>query len=165
MNKQLRQYIALACAAAAYYIIHEGAHLLYALACGTFRQINFMGLGIQIDVFADQMTAGQMGVFCLAGPAATLVAAYALTAAADTICRHPSAVFKACMYYVTLALLFLDPLYLSLLCGFVGGGDMNGISLLFPEAIARILFGGVAFLNALLFFRRTLPKYKTAFLR
>ena len=35
------------------------------------------------------------------------------------------------------SLLLLDPLYLSVLCGFFGGGDMNGIALLCPEWAAR----------------------------
>lgn len=35
------------------------------------------------------------------------------------------------------SLLQLDPLYLSVLCGFFGGGDMNGIALLCPEWAAR----------------------------
>ena len=29
----------------------RGAHLLYALFTGVFRQVNFMGLGVQVDVF------------------------------------------------------------------------------------------------------------------
>lgn len=39
----------------------------------------------------------------------------------------------AALYYITIALLLLDPLYLSVLCGLFGGGDMNGIALLLPE--------------------------------
>ena len=35
------------------------------------------------------------------------------------------------------SLLLLDLLYLSVLCGFFGGGDMNGIALLCPEWAAR----------------------------
>ena len=50
MSKRTRQYIGILAALAAYYLVHEGAHLLYALLTGVFRQINFMGLGVQIDV-------------------------------------------------------------------------------------------------------------------
>ena len=64
MNKKYRQYIGLAVAVLMYYIIHEGAHLVVALAQGAFRQINFMGLGVQIDVFAERMSSLQMGIFC-----------------------------------------------------------------------------------------------------
>ena len=56
MSKRTRQYIGILAALAAYYLVHEGAHLLYALITGVFRQINFMGLGVQIDVYADRMT-------------------------------------------------------------------------------------------------------------
>ena len=54
MNKKIRQYIGLAVAVLMYYLIHEGAHLLVALAQGVFKRINFIGLGVQIDVFAEQ---------------------------------------------------------------------------------------------------------------
>ena len=51
MNKRIRQYIGLFSAVLMYYIIHEGAHLIYALSVGAFRQINFMGLGVQIGIY------------------------------------------------------------------------------------------------------------------
>ena len=54
MNKRARQYIGLIAAVVAYYIIHEGAHLIYALTIGVFKQINFMGLGMQIDVITQR---------------------------------------------------------------------------------------------------------------
>ena len=47
MNKRLRQYIGIFSAIAAYYLIHEGAHLITALYYGVFKQIKFLGLGIQ----------------------------------------------------------------------------------------------------------------------
>lgn len=56
MNKRIRQYIGLFCAVLMYYIIHEGAHLIYALSVGVFRQINFMGLGVQIGIYEEQMS-------------------------------------------------------------------------------------------------------------
>ncbi len=60
-------------------------------------------------------------------------------------------------------MLFLDPVYLSVLCGFFGGGDMNGIKLLFPELYARIGFGVLLILNAVLFWKQILPVYTHAF--
>ncbi len=65
MSKRARQYIGLIAAVLAYYIIHEGAHLVYALAIGVFKQINFMVLGMQIDVYHIDMTDMQMGFFAL----------------------------------------------------------------------------------------------------
>ena len=163
MGKRARQYLGLISAVAAYYVVHEGAHLVFALCTGTFRQIAFLGLGLQIDVYAQHMTDTQMGLFCLVGSVATALAAYGFVAGADFLLKSPSRVFKACMYYVTLALLVIDPLYLSLLCGFFGGGDMNGIALLIPELPARMAYGVLLLAHGGLFWRVVLPKYKTSF--
>ena len=62
-------------------------------------------------------------------------------------------------------MLLLDPLYLSVLCGFFGGGDMNGIALLIPEWMARAFFGVLLVINGILFWRVVLPQYKSAFAR
>ena len=163
MSKRSRQCIGILAAVIAYYIVHEGAHLLYALLTGVFRQIKFMGLGIQIDVCADQMTDIQLGIFCLFGAAATFCAAYLLTALAKKICRAGSKLFRAVLYYITIAFLLLDPLYLSILCGLFGGGDMNGIALLIPEWAARVGFGMLLIVNGLVFWRLVLPSYKKSF--
>ncbi|NLL53436.1 MAG: hypothetical protein GX248_12135 [Peptococcaceae bacterium] len=163
MSKGTRKFFGLLSAVVAYYIIHEGAHLIYALSIGAFKQINFMGLGMQIDVYAERMSNTQLGIFCLVGAVATLIAAYGLVAATDKICEAKSKLFKACMYYVTIAMLLVDPLYLSLLYGFVGGGDMNGIALLVPEWIARVSFGLLLLVNGLVFWKLILPKYKKSF--
>ena len=56
MSKRARQYIGLCLAILSYYIIHEGAHLMYALKLDVFKKVNFIGLGVQIDVFAEKMT-------------------------------------------------------------------------------------------------------------
>ena len=163
MNKRYRQYAGLLSAVLAYYLIHEGAHLVSALCMGVFRGIRFMGLGVQIDVHAGRMTDVQMGIFCLVGAVAALAAGYLLTCLADKIGKSRSKVFKACMYYSTLALLAIDPVYLSVLCGFFGGGDMNGISLLIPELIARLIFGALLVINVIVFIKIVLPRYKEAF--
>ncbi len=163
MNKRARQYIGLIAAVAAYYIIHEGAHLVYALIIGVFKQINFMGIGMQIDVYNTDMTDTQMGIFCLVGAAATFVVGYALVLLCDKICKVRNKLFKAIMYYISIVMLLLDPLYLSVLCGFFGGGDMNGISLLVPELAARIGFGVLLLVNGFVFWKVVLPKYTAAF--
>lgn len=163
MSKKGRQYIGLLAAVLAYYAVHEGAHLVYALLIGTFRSIRFMGLGIQIDIFDQQMTDVQLGVFCLVGSVATLAAACVLVLLADRICAVSGNVFKACMYYITAAMLLIDPLYLSVLCGFFGGGDMNGISLLIPGVAARSAYGLLLAVNVAVFAKIVLPKYRRAF--
>lgn len=163
MTKRIRQYLGLLSAVFFYYLIHEGAHLVYALSLGAFKQINFMGLGVQIDIHPTMMTQTQLGIFCLLGSVATALVGYLLTALTGKIAKSPSRVFKACAYYVTIAMLLLDPLYLSLLCGFFGGGDMNGIALLIPEPAARILYGILLLIHALLFVKIVLPGYRKAF--
>ena len=220
MSKRVRQYIGILAALAAYYVIHEGAHLLYALLTGVFRQINFMGLGVQIDVYTERLTNTQLGIFCLAGALATLCTGHLLSAFAKRICRAKSKLLRASLYYITIALLLFDPLYLrqyrtiasailsrlfaplpqfqkweihtvflhfrnfelgqkfwprllaelcgvalSVLCGFFGGGDMNGISLLCPELPARCLFGALLLANGLVFWKHVLPAYKRSFSR
>ena len=163
MNKRVRQYVGLLSAVIAYYLLHEGAHLLYALSVGAFKQINLMGLGMQIDIYAEKMTQTQLGVFCMLGSVTTLLTAYILIALIDKIRNISSKAIKACLYYITIAMLLIDPLYLSVLCGFFGGGDMNGIKLLVPEVAARILYGLVLIVNVLVFVKIVLPKYKLAF--
>ena len=85
-----------------------------------------MGLGMQIDIYAERMTAIQLGIFCLVGSIATFVTAYILVLLVNKIGDTSSKIFKACMYYITIAMLLIDPVYLSVLCGFFGGGDKYG---------------------------------------
>ena len=95
MSKRIRQYIAILAAIAAYYIVHEGAHLLTALYYGVFKGINFMGLGMQIDVYALRMTDTQLGIFCLAGAVSTLIFGWLLIILSKQICKAKSKVFKS----------------------------------------------------------------------
>ena len=163
MSKRTRQYIGLLFAILSYYIVHEGTHLIYALITGTLKQINIMGLGVQIDIYVERITDFQLGIFCLVGSIATFVTAYILVLLSDKIGKNSSKTFKACMYYITIAMLIIDPMYLSILCGFFGGGDMNGISLLFPEIMVRIVYGLILLINIIIFIKIVLPKYKLAF--
>ena len=163
MRRKIRQYVGLLAAVGVYYAVHEGAHLVYALMRGVFKGIHFMGLGMQIDIYAEKLTAEEMGMFCILGSAATLIVAYALVFLTERIVSVSSKVFGACAYYVTLALLVLDPLYLSVLYGFFGGGDMNGIANLIPEVAARSIYGAILLINLVLFWKILLPKYKRMF--
>lgn len=137
--------------------------MLCAVFLGTFRQIRFMGIGMQVDVYAERMTDGEMALFCIAGAVATLFAGIVLAALAGKISHKKSTLLRAVMYYITVALLLLDPLYLSILCGFFGGGDMNGIRLLCPGWIARSVFAGLLIVNAWVFWKRVLPVYRESF--
>lgn len=163
MRKRIRQYIGIFAAIAAYYIIHEGAHLVAVLHYGIFKGISFMGLGMQIDVYADRMTDNQLGIFCLVGAISTFLFGWLLIALTRKICNAESKVFKSMMWYITLAILMIDPLYLSVLCGFFGGGDLNGIKLLFPEITARIIFAVIGIVHGIIIGKHLLPEYKKAF--
>ena len=163
MSKRMRQYLGILAALVSYYAVHEGAHLAYACAIGVFEKIRFLGLGIQIVTDTQCMTNTQLGIFCALGAIATRITAYGLTLATPAICKVESKVFKACMYYITMAMLLVDPLYLSVLCGFFGGGDMNGIALLVLEGAARAFFGALLAINGILFWKVVLPKYRSAF--
>lgn len=163
MSKRLRQYIGIFAAVAAYYIIHEGAHLITALYYGVFKQINFMGLGMQVDVYAGRLKDNQLGIFCLTGAVSTLIFGWLLIALTKKICMAGSKVLKSVMWYVSLAILLIDPLYLSILCGFFGGGDMNGIKLLFPEMAVRIVFAMISIVHAIIIWKYLLPEYMRAF--
>ena len=70
---------------------------------------------------------------------------------------------RAMLYSITIAFLLLDPLYLSVLCGFFGGGDMNGIALICPEWAARAMFGTLLLVNGLVFWKRALSVYRQSF--
>lgn len=159
----MRQYLGILAALVSYYVVHEGAHLAYACAIGVFEKIQFLGLGIQIVADTQCMTNTQLGIFCAVRAIATIIAAYGLTLATSAICKVESKVVKVCMYYITMAMLLVDPLYLSVLCVLFGGGDMNGIALLFPEWAARAFFGVLLVINGILFWKVVLPKYRSAF--
>ena len=115
MAKKIRQYLGLLIGIIVYFIVHEGAHLIYALMIGSFKQINLLSLGIQIDVYHELMSDMQMGIFCLVGVLSTLLVGYLLVLFTPRITKLSSKIVKASFYYSTLALLIVDPLYLSIL--------------------------------------------------
>ena len=49
MNKRVRKYIGIIVAILMYYAVHEGAHFICAVFLGVFKQINIMGIGVQIS--------------------------------------------------------------------------------------------------------------------
>lgn len=163
MSRRIRQYIGLVVAVALYYVIHEGAHLAVALALGVFKQINIIGLGMQIDVFAEQMTSSQMGWFCAAGPIATFVVGWLLVIFTSKICSMNSALIRTCAWYTSLTMLVLDPLYLGIFYRWVGGGDMNGIALIVPEVVASAVAAVVGVVNIILIWRVLYPAYTRSF--
>lgn len=165
-NKKYRQYFGILMALVSYYLVHEGAHFLYAIIAGVFKQINIVNIiGVQIDVYREQMSDTMLGEFCLMGPIATFIVSWILILSTSWFCKSDNKGFLAAMHYITIVMMFLDPLYLSVLYRFVGGGDMNGIALLFPEMAVSIVSGLIFLLNIFIFAKKILPSYKNAFKR
>lgn len=163
-NKTLRQYVCLVLAVIVYFTLHEGAHLLLALYYDVFEQVNFMGLGIQIAIDRQALSETQFIVFNLGGVVTTLVIGYVLVLLTKNIVTIKSKAVKAAFYYVTLTMLFTDCIYLAVLSSFFGGGDLNGIALLFPtEMTAKMLFGVIGVINLFIFIRVVYPKYAASY--
>ena len=89
---------------------------------------------------------------------------YITILANDKIVKLKSKYLKTIFYYTTLILLLLDPLYLTILYNFVGGGDMNGILLFnISNTIIKLFFFIILILNLFVFIKVVLPKYKKSF--
>lgn len=162
--KNLRKWFALICAILLYYIIHEGSHIIVALSYGVFEKVKMIGLGVQVVANIELLTDFQKAIFCIAGSISTLLIAYLLVLFTKKIVECKNKVFKAICYYTTLAFLLLDPLYLTIVYKFVGGGDMNGILLFgIPEFIIQLIFGIIAIINILLIIKKLYPAYKKSF--
>jgi hypothetical protein len=164
-RRSLRKWIALLIAAVSYFVIHEGAHWIYAMYAGAFRQINFLGIGIQIDIYRELMSDMQFGIFNLAAPVATIITGYILLAFTSKFLLIKSDYLRAVAYYLTIVFLILDPLYLSVIYPFVGGGDMNGIVMLMPELTARLIFGMLAIVNTVIVIKIIVPKYRQTYIK
>jgi hypothetical protein len=162
-KRNLRKWTAVLAAGVGYLVIHEGAHLIYAVAIGAFRQINFLGLGIQIDIYRELMSDIQFGIFNLVASIATIAIGYILLVMTPKFLRITSDYLRAITYYLTIAFLIIDPLYLSVIYQFVGGGDMNGIIVFIPELTARIAFGLLAIVNIIIVIRIVAPKYRQVY--
>lgn len=162
--QNIRKWFALILAILLYYLIHEGSHVLVALLYGVFEQVRILGLGVQVVAKVELLTDLQTAIFCIVGSIATLLAAYLLLLLMPEITAHKSKVLRAIGYYTTLAFLLLDPIYLSVLYRFVGGGDMNGILLLgIPEVIVQLIYGAIALMNLFVIIRKVYPAYKESF--
>lgn len=162
-KRNTRKLAAFILVIASYYVIHEGAHLIMALIFGSFKQINFLQLGVQIEIYRERMSGLQLGVFCMAGPAVTIVLSYVLLFMTKRIVQNKSLFYRAFAYYMTLLFLLNDPFYLSVLYPYVGGGDMNGIKLLIPEIAARSAFAMILLVNLYVVIKYLFPVYRKAY--
>ena len=78
---------------------------------------------------------------------------------AEYVCIAVSSI----LYYITIIMLILDPVYLCLLSGCFGGGDLNGILYLMPQAYVWTIFGLLLIFNIWLLIKRVTPTYTKAF--
>lgn len=164
MKSKIRKWLAIVITAVSYFIVHEGAHLLVALLLGIFEKMRFMGIGMQIVIDTSKITDIQLAVFNVAGSVATLLVAYFLVLMTRTILLSQNKFFGVVCYYLTLGFLVVDPLYLSVLCGFFGGGDMNGIILFgISEIAARSIYSAIGIINLYVFIKIIFPAYKKKF--
>lgn len=162
--KNLRKWFALICAILLYYIIHESSHMIIALFYGVFEEVKILGLGVQVVANIEVLTNFQIGIFCIVGSISTLLVGYLLVLFVKKIVKSKNKVFKAIFYYTTLALLLIDPLYLTIIYKLVGGGDMNGILLFGMQEVAvQVIYGIIAIINILLIIKKIYPVYKKSF--
>lgn len=160
----LRKWFALIFSILLYYVIHEGSHLIAALIYGVFQKIRIVGLGVQVVAQTELLTDLQIAIFCAAGCISTLFAAYLLLVFTKKIVKSKSRILKSICYYTTIAFMLLDPIYLTILYKFVGGGDMNGIMLFgIREIFLQIIFGIIAVINIFLIIKKIYPAYKQSF--
>lgn len=163
-KSNLRKWHGLIVAILLYYIVHEGSHVIVALIYGVFEKMKILGLGVQVVINRELLTDLQTAIFCIIGSISTLFVAYLLVLFTGKIAQSKNKIFKAICFYLTIALLIIDPLYLAFMHKFVGGGDMNGI-LLFgvPEIAIQAVFGVVAIINAYIIAKKIYPSYKESF--
>lgn len=164
LSGNIRKWCALILAVFLYYVIHEGSHLIIALLYGVFQKIRLLGPGVQVVIDTESLTENQLIIFSLAGGAGTLIAAWIFTALTPFFTKIKNKLFRAVGYYTTIVMMFVDPIYLSFLYRFFGGGDMNGILLSgLPEMALQIIFGAVGTVHILIFWKWVHPLYKKSF--
>ncbi len=163
--KSMKQWTGIIIAIISYYIIHEGTHLLLALLFGVFERIRIVGIwGIQI-VTNSGLDGIRLALFSGLSSIVTIVIGY-LLAFSPYLYQLKSRALLIAFYYITLCFMLLDPIYISTLTLFIGGGgDLNGITtgLQCSDIPFRIIFGSIAILNIFLFLTKVSPNYKSIF--
>lgn len=81
----------------------------------------------------------------------------------DKICEIKNKLVKAIFYYITVIMLVLDSIYLCLLSGAFGGGDVNGILYLMPQAWIWTIFAFILLFNIWILLKKVNPTYTASF--
>jgi hypothetical protein len=164
MQSNIRKWIGLLIAVLCYYILHEGSHLVIALLYGTFEKVRIVFPGVQVVSNIEGLSNFEIAMFSVSGSISTLIVGYLLIVLRNKIVRLNNKYVLAILFYTTLVLLMCDPIYVSLLSGIFGGGDVNGIILFGISAIAvKMIFGIIGLVNLFIFIKAIYPKYKDRF--
>lgn len=164
MPKNIRKWLALIISIVLYYLIHEGSHVIVALYYGVFNKIRFLGLGVQVVTKIEALSDIQKAIFCIIGSISTLIVGYFLVLLTKKILKNKNKLLKAISYYTTIILLILDPLYLSILFKYVGGGDMNGIVLFgLNKVLIELIYFVILILNIIIIIKKIYPQYRKNF--
>jgi len=161
MDRKCRQYAVNILAVVTYLIIHEGTHIVQALAHGIFRGLRLNLLGVEV-LITEPLTIGGWKLACFSGLSSlvTVGIGYLIYKMTTVILSFKNQFIKSYLYYTAVVFLILDSLYISVFSFFVGG-DINGIALGLgvPHMIVRGAYFAVLIINFLLVVKVLHPKY------
>jgi len=161
LSKKCRQYAVNILAVITYLIIHEGTHIIQALAHGIFQGLKFSIMGVEV-LITQPLTIGGWKLACFSGLSSlvTVGTGYVIYKMTPAILVAGNQFIKSYFYYTALVFLILDPLYISIFSFFVGG-DINGISvgLGVPYMLIKGIYFAVLVLNVMLAIKKLYPKY------
>jgi len=167
LRRSTKLWIGLFMSIIMYYLIHEGAHLIQAVLADNFDYIRFVGI-IGIEIMIKEVPTGlELAMFSGLSSVLTILLGYLLVAIMPKILGLKSKTMKVIFYYTTIVFLVLDPLYMSILHRFVGGGDMNGVSkgLGISSFPVSLVFGILFIINLYIAIKKVNPAYKRNFLQ
>ncbi len=165
MRRNIKLWIGIIIAIIIYYVVHEGTHLIQAVLTDNFDSIRLVGFaGIEIMI-KEVPTGLLLSLFSGLSNAITVFCGYILVIMIPKILVLSNKMMKVALYYITIILLVLDPVYMSILHQYVGGGDMNGVTkgLGISSLPISIVFGIVAALNIYIIIKKVHPTYKKNF--
>jgi len=167
LRKKIKQWIGFFISIIMYYIIHEGTHFIQAILTDNFdsiRLVGFAGIEVMIKEVPKDLS---LALFSGLSSIITIACGYILVIMMPKTFMLTNRMVKIALYYITIILLVLDPVYMSILHQYVGGGDMNGITkgLSISSLPISIIFGIIAVINIYIIIKKVSPSYKSNFLQ
>jgi len=166
VRRNLKLWIGIIIAIIMYYVIHEGTHFVQAVLTDNFDSIRLVGV-VGIEIMIKEVPTGlALTLFSGLSSVMTVFFGYIFVIIMPKILMMNNKMVKVALYYITIILLSLDPIYLSILHRYVGGGDMNGIikGLNISSLPISIVFGILAVINIYIIIKKVHPAYKRNFL-